>query len=312
MEIKKIQEITASIIEESKKRLVGFETYLTKMLVCLWADGHILLEGNPGLAKTLAASTLAEISGVQFGRVQFTPDLMPSDITGVNVFNQKTREFEYLEGPIFTNILLCDEVNRSPPKTQAAMLEAMQERQVSVEGAARQLPTPFFVIATQNPLENAGVYPLPEAQQDRFLMKLLIDFPSREIEKKMLQIKDKELQPSVNTLINRDIITDIQQSILNVKVTDQILEYILNIVFGTRSNKNIELGASPRASIALMQLGKAVAAINGRDFVVPDDVKFIAFEVLNHRILLSHEAELDRVDPREVIMAIVEESRVEL
>ncbi len=307
-----IKEITESIIEEASKRLVGYENYIKKMLVCLWADGHVLLEGNPGLAKTLTASTLAEILGIGFGRVQFTPDLMPSDITGVNVYNQKTLEFEFLEGPVFTNLLLCDEINRSPPKTQAALLEAMQERQVSVEGAARKLPDPFLVMATQNPLENAGVYPLPEAQQDRFLIKLLIDFPERESEKKMLYIKHNNLHPPVETLLNSDIIRDIQKSILDIDISDQIIEYILNIVTGTRNNSSIEMGASPRASIALMQLGKAVAAVNGRDFITPDDIKYIAFDVLNHRIILSHEAELDRVDPKDVISTLVEKSKVEI
>ena len=312
MNPQQIKEITDSIIKETGKRLVGYDTYIKKILVCLWANGHVLLEGNPGLAKTLAASTLAEILGIGFGRVQFTPDLMPSDITGVNVYNQKSLEFEFLEGPVFTNMLLCDEINRSPPKTQAALLEAMQERQVSVEGSARKLPDPFLVIATQNPLENAGVYPLPEAQQDRFLVKLLIDLPTRDNEREMLYIKHKNLNPAVDTLLSADIISDIQKSILKVEFSEQVVEYILNIVTGTRNNSSIEMGASPRASIALMQLGKAVAAVNGRDFITPDDIKYVAFDVLNHRIILSHEAELDRVDPRDIISTLVEKSKVEI
>lgn len=312
MKPQEIKEITDSIIKETGKRLVGYDTYIKKILVCLWANGHVLLEGNPGLAKTLAASTLAEILGIGFGRVQFTPDLMPSDITGVNVYNQKSLEFEFLEGPVFTNMLLCDEINRSPPKTQAALLEAMQERQVSVEGSARKLPDPFLVIATQNPLENAGVYPLPEAQQDRFLVKLLIDLPTRDNEREMLYIKHKNLNPAVDTLLSADIISDIQKSILKVEFSEQVVEYILNIVTGTRNNSSIEMGASPRASIALMQLGKAVAAVNGRDFITPDDIKYVAFDVLNHRIILSHEAELDRVDPRDIISTLVEKSKVEI
>jgi len=312
MNPQQIKEITDSIIKETGKRLVGYDTYIKKILVCLWANGHVLLEGNPGLAKTLAASTLAEILGIGFGRVQFTPDLMPSDITGVNVYNQKSLEFEFLEGPVFTNMLLCDEINRSPPKTQAALLEAMQERQVSVEGSARKLPDPFLVIATQNPLENAGVYPLPEAQQDRFLVKLLIDLPTRDNEREMLYIKHKNLNPAVDTLLSADIISDIQKSILKVEFSEQVVEYILNIVTGTRNNSSIEMGASPRASIALMQLGKAVAAVNRRDFITPDDIKYVAFDVLNHRIILSHEAELDRVDPRDIISTLVEKSKVEI
>ncbi len=305
-----VKQITESVMKEAKKRLVGYETYLKKILIALWANGHVLLEGNPGLAKTLAASTLAEILGLKFNRIQFTPDLMPSDITGVNVFNQKVMEFEFMEGPVFTNFLLCDEINRSPPKTQSALLEAMQERQVSVEGMARKLDTPFLVIATQNPLENAGVYPLPEAQQDRFLIKLLIDFPTRDVEKKMLWLKHHDLNPSVETLTNREKIIEIQQYIPKVDISEEIIDYILNIVTNTRNNRNIELGASPRASLALMQLGKATAAVNGRDFVEPDDIKYIAFDVLNHRLVLSHEAELARVKIRDLVNRILQESEV--
>ncbi len=305
-----VRQLTNSVIEECKRRLVGYDTYLKKILISLWANGHVLLEGNPGLAKTLAASTLAEVLGLKFNRIQFTPDLMPSDITGVNVFNQKTREFEFMEGPVFTNFLLCDEINRSPPKTQSALLEAMQERQVSVEGEARKLDSPFLVIATQNPLENAGVYPLPEAQQDRFLVKLLIDFPTRDVERQMLLLKHKEFNPPVSTLTNKEKILEIQEYIPKVEISNEIIEYILNIVMNTRDNRNLELGASPRASIALMQLGKATAAVNGRDFVEPDDVKFMAFDVLNHRLVLSHEAELDRVHIRDVVDRILKESEV--
>ncbi len=308
----KIKEITDNILSESSKRLVGYEFYLKKILISLWADGHVLLEGNPGLAKTLAASTLAKILGVHFSRVQFTPDLMPSDITGVNVFNQKTKEFEFIEGPVFTNLLLCDEINRSPPKTQAALLESMQERQVSVEGEARLLPKPFLVLATQNPLENAGVYPLPEAQQDRFLMRLLINLPTKENEKKMLVMKSKDLNPDVDILYTSQTILDIQNSIPAIKISEKVMDYILNIVTSTRENVNLELGASPRASIALMQLGKAYAAINGRDYVTPDDIKVIAFDVLNHRVVLSNEAELDRIDLRDVIFEIIKNSEVEI
>ncbi|RMG19679.1 MAG: MoxR family ATPase, partial [Methanobacteriota archaeon] len=303
-----VRQLTTSVIDECKRRLVGYDTYLKKILISLWANGHVLLEGNPGLAKTLAASTLAEVLGLKFNRIQFTPDLMPSDITGVNVFNQKTREFEFMEGPVFTNFLLCDEINRSPPKTQSALLEAMQERQVSVEGEARKLDSPFLVIATQNPLENAGVYPLPEAQQDRFLIKLLIDFPTREVERQMLLLKHKEFNPPVKTLTNKEKILEIQDYIPKVEISNEIIEYILNIVMNTRENRNLELGASPRASIALMQLGKATAAVNGRDFVEPDDVKFMAFDVLNHRLVLSHEAELDRVRIQDVVERILKES----
>lgn len=310
MEFKEIQQLTNSFVEEAKKRLVGYENYSKVILKCLYANGHILLEGNPGIAKTLAASTLAEILGMSFGRIQFTPDLMPSDITGTNVFNQKTLEFEYLKGPIFTNFLLCDEINRAPPKTQAALLEGMQERQVSVEGIARKLPDPFLVIATQNPLEHQGTYNLPEAQIDRFLVRLFIDLPSRDVEKTMLRLKDENLNPIVDSLATAEIIKQIQLKVQEVEVSEEILEYIINIVHGTRDNINVDIPASPRASIALLNLGKASAAMVGRDYIQPDDVKSVAFEVLNHRIGLSHEAELDRITEREVINSLMTDIEV--
>ncbi len=302
MEIEEIKTINHSIVKETRKRLVGFDNYIESIVMCLYADGHVLLEGNPGIAKTLAASTIAEILGMEFGRIQFTPDLMPSDITGVNVFNQKLLEFEYIEGPVFNNFLLCDEINRSPPKTQAALLEAMQERQVSIEGVARNLPKPFIAIATQNPLEHQGTYNLPEAQIDRFLMKILMDLPSADVEKTMLRLKDEDLNPPVDKLLDATTILEMQKTISSkIEISDQILEYIINIVHGTRENVNIDIPASPRASIALMQLGKASAAMNGRDYVQPDDIKNVAFHVLNHRVGLSHEAELDRITVSEVI-----------
>ncbi|OLS27217.1 MAG: ATPase RavA [Candidatus Heimdallarchaeota archaeon LC_2] len=313
MEIEEIQTINKSIVKETRKRLVGFDNYIENIVMCLYADGHVLLEGNPGIAKTLAASTIAEILGMEFGRIQFTPDLMPSDITGVNVFNQKSLEFEYIEGPVFNNFLLCDEINRSPPKTQAALLEAMQERQVSVEGIARSLPSPFIAIATQNPLEHQGTYNLPEAQIDRFLMKIIMELPSADVEKTMLRLKDEDLHPSVDKLLSASIILDMQQSISSkIEISDQILEYIINIVHGTRDNVNIDIPASPRASIALMQLGKASAAMNGRDYVQPDDIKNIAFSVLNHRVGLSHEAELDRITISEVINKLLTDVEVSI
>lgn len=310
METKDIKDITNQIVTETQKRLVGYDKWILNILRCLYANGHVLLEGNPGIAKTLASSTLSEILGMDFGRIQFTPDLMPSDITGVNVFNQKNLEFEYLQGPVFTNFLLCDEINRAPPKTQAALLEAMQERQVSVEGVARTLPDPFLVIATQNPLEHQGVYNLPEAQIDRFLMKLIIDLPARDVEKKMLRLKDDNLMSQVKTIANASMIKEIQQRIHDVEISDQVLNYIIDIIHGTRSNSNIDIPASPRASIALMQLGKASAAIKGRNYVQPDDIKEISFEVLNHRIGLSHEAELDRTTPDEVIASLLTDVEV--
>lgn len=312
MEFEDIKKLTIDIIDETKLRLVGYEGYMKSILRVLFANGHVILEGNPGIAKTLAANTLAEILGVEFGRIQFTPDLMPTDITGVNVFNQKRIEFEYLEGPVFTNFLLCDEINRSPPKTQAALLEAMQERQVTVEGLARKLPNPFLVIATQNPLEQSGTYNLPEAQIDRFLIRLIIDLPPKEVEKTMLRLKDQQEMADVKTLLDRNTVLEIQHKILTVKISDEVIDYIVDITHKTRDNPNVEIPASPRASIAMMQLGKANAAMNGRDYVQPDDVKNVAFEVLNHRVGLSHEAELDRISIRDVVQSLLKESTVSI
>lgn len=310
MEINEVKKITENIVLETRKRLVGFDGYIKSILRCLYADGHVLLEGVPGIAKTLAARTLAEIIGIQFRRVQFTSDLMPADITGINVFNQKNLEFEYLEGPVFTNLLLCDEINRAPPKSQSALLEAMQERQVTVEGVARHLPNPFLVIATQNPLEHAGVYNLPEAQIDRFLIRLLISPPERDVEKEMLVLKNLSVIQDVNQVVDRDSISQIQSKILEIEISDEVFDYIVDIVHKTRNNPNIEIAASPRASIALMLLGKANAAIDGRDYVQPDDIKEVTFDVLNHRISLSHEAELDRITVSDIINGLLKDIEV--
>ncbi|MDH5401328.1 MAG: AAA family ATPase [Candidatus Heimdallarchaeota archaeon] len=310
MDINTIKELTSKIVLESRKRLVGYDENITLILASLYSNGHILLEGNPGIAKTFASKTLADILGMEFGRVQFTPDLMPSDITGVNVFNQKTLEFEYLQGPVFTNFLLCDEINRAPPKTQAALLEAMQERQISVEGDSKVLPDPFLVIATQNPLEHQGVYNLPEAQIDRFLIRLIIDLPDKQTEFELLRLKDKYRDRDVDTLCNTKIIKEIQEKILEVEISEEVTKYIIDIVHATRDNSNIEVPASPRASLALMNLGKSISAMKGRDYVQPDDVKSIAFHVLNHRIGLSHEAELDRITPKEVIDNLLKDVEV--
>jgi MoxR-like ATPase len=310
MKIHEVKEITENIISETRKRLVGFDGYIKSILRCLYADGHVLLEGVPGIAKTLAARTLAETIGVQFRRVQFTSDLMPADITGINVFNQKNLEFEYLEGPVFTNLLLCDEINRAPPKTQSALLEAMQERQVTVEGVARLLPDPFLVIATQNPLEHQGVYNLPEAQIDRFLIRLLISPPERDVEKEMLILKNLSQVQEVNQVVDRESISQIQSKILEIEISDEVFDYIVDIVHKTRNNPNIEIAASPRASIALMLLGKANAAIDGRDYVQPDDIKEVTFDVLNHRITLSHEAELDRITVPDIIKGLLKDIEV--
>ncbi len=305
MDFKEVKTITDSILSEAEKRIVGNKHIMKKVLLALYSNGHVLLEGVPGISKTLMASTLAEIIGMNFKRVQFTPDLMPSDILGVNVFNQKTTEFEFLKGPIFTNFLLCDEINRAPPKTQSALLEAMQEKQVTVEGTSYTLPEPFFVIATQNPIEQAGTYPLPEAQMDRFIMRLLVSVPPKTDEIEILRLKNISLMADVSQVTTRDEIQKIQEKVLEVNISDKIMEYIVDLVTRTRGSPSIDLGASPRASIAMLLLSKANAAAAGRDYVQPDDVKYVAFEVLNHRIILSHEAELERLTPDQVVKDII-------
>ena len=310
MELEEIKKLSQAILQEASKRIVGNKDIITKMVMAVYAQGHVLLEGVPGIAKTLMASTLSELLGLEFKRVQFTPDLLPSDILGVNVYNQKTSDFEFIKGPVFTNFLLCDEINRAPPKTQSALLEAMQEKQVSIEGVSMPLPQPFFVVATQNPIEQAGTYRLPEAQMDRFIMRLLVTVPSKLDEVRMLKIKDKAVNVKVNQVLTKAQLMEIQAKIHEITISEQVMNYIVDIVNLTREVETIELGASPRASIALMVLGKTRAAIMGRDYVQPDDIKYVAFDVLNHRVILSHEAELQRIQPKDIIKGILEEAKV--
>lgn len=282
---------------------------LKLVLTSILADGHILIEDLPGLAKTLMAKSFAKALGLEFKRVQFTPDLLPSDIIGVNVFNQKTLEFEFKKGPVFTNILLADEINRAPPKTQSALLEAMQEKQVTVEGKTYQLPRPFIVIATQNPIEQEGTYPLPEAQLDRFLVRLRVGYPSKEDEKEILRrrIERKQEEVEIDTVLSPEELLEMQREIEDVYVSEAIIEYITSIVWATREDrKNIEVGVSPRGSLALLKLSRAYAAIEGRDYVIPDDVKAVAVPALSHRIILKRELWYTRVSQESVIMKILE------
>ncbi|AEC52332.1 hypothetical protein PNA2_1417 [Pyrococcus sp. NA2] len=304
-----VQKKAQKVIEEVKKAIVGKDHVLKLILTAILADGHILIEDLPGLAKTLMAKSFAKALGLEFRRVQFTPDLLPSDILGVNVFNQKTLEFEFKKGPIFTNILLADEINRAPPKTQSALLEAMQERQVTIEGVTYQLPRPFIVIATQNPIEQEGTYPLPEAQLDRFLVRLRIGYPSKEEEKEILRrrIERKQDDVEIRTVISPKDILEMQKEVEEVYVSDAIIEYITSLVWATRENKReIEIGVSPRGSLALLKLSRAYAAIEGRDYVIPDDVKAVAVPALSHRIILKRELWYTRVSQESVIEKILE------
>lgn len=289
----------AHILNELRKVVVGQDEVIEQILVAVLAEGHALLEGVPGTAKTLTIKTLARIVGARFSRIQFTPDLMPSDITGTNVFNMQTSEFSLRHGPIFTDVLLADEINRTPPKTQSALLEAMEERQTTIDGDRHPLSPLFTVLATENPIEYEGTYPLPEAQLDRFLLKILIDYPEQNAEQEIIARWDAGFNSrhleQIDVLPLEDV-TAIQQCRLEVKqmrMEPGVQKYVVEIVRKTRSHSSILYGASPRASVALLLCSKALAAIRGRDFPTPDDVRDVALPVLRHRLALRAEAELD-------------------
>lgn len=308
MKIEEVHEKADLVLSEVGKVIVGKENVLKMILATILADGHVLIEDLPGLAKTLMAKSFAGALGLDFKRVQFTPDLLPSDIIGVSVFNQKTLEFEFRKGPVFTNILLADEVNRSPPKTQSALLEAMQERQVTVEGKTYPLPRPFVVIATQNPIEQEGTYPLPEAQLDRFLVRLHVGYPTKEEELEILRrrIGRKSDEVSVSPVVTAEEVLEMQRAVEDVYVSDPVLEYIVDIVEATRRDKkDVEVGASPRGSLALLKLARAYAAM-GRDYVIPDDVKAVAIPALSHRLILKRELWYTKVSQEKVMAKILE------
>jgi MoxR-like ATPase len=296
------------IIDQVERAVVGKREALELVLLGFLADGHVLVEDFPGLAKTLIARSFAQAFAMDFGRVQFTPDLMPSDVTGSSVFNQRTGDFEFRPGPIFTNLLLGDEINRAPPKTQAALLEAMQERQVTIEGRTNPLEPPFLVIATQNPIEYEGTYPLPEAQLDRFILRIGIGYPSRDDEWALLE---RRLQRGFDE-VRLDPVTDrrglleLQESIEQVHVSEPIGTYIVDIVSSTRTSQRVQVGASPRGSLAILKLSRARAALAGRDFVTPEDVKAVAVPALAHRLMLKPEVWVQRVRPEDVVRESLE------
>ena len=303
MELQEVRDRGAGVLDELERAIVGKQDALELILVAMLCDGHVLLEDYPGLAKTLAARSFAQATSLRFSRIQFTPDLMPSDVTGSSVFDQRNAEFQFLPGPIFTNLLLADEINRAPPKTQAALLEAMQEQQVTTEGQTRTLDPPFIVLATQNPIEYEGTYPLPEAQLDRFLIRIGIGYPSREHELEMLarRLERGEDEVELHAVVDAPTLVAMQQALEQVHVSDSIRGYIVDLVAATRSSKRLAVGASPRGSLALLKLSRAKAALAGRDFVVPEDVKTIAIPALAHRLTLRPELWVQRVRGEDVV-----------
>lgn len=306
-----VQAAYQALAEESKKALVGQEQVFEQMVIALFVRGHVLLEGVPGTAKTLAAKTLAHLVHAEFKRVQFTPDLMPSDIVGTMVFDMTTSKFYLKHGPVFANVVLADEINRAPAKTQAALLEAMEERHVTIEGMREPLPEPFMVLATQNPVEYEGTYPLPEAQLDRFLFKVVVTYPSLDAEQDVLRRyhhgfdAHKLAEAGLTPILSPEQLMALRAEIDAITVEDGILKYIANLSDATRRAHDLALGASPRASIAMLLASKALAAMLGRTYVIPDDVKGIALPVLRHRILLKPEAEIEGLDPDGIIRRIL-------
>ncbi|MBO3799233.1 MAG: MoxR family ATPase [Nitrososphaerota archaeon] len=297
-------------IEEFKKEVhkavVGYDDIIDGLLIALVSGGHVLLEGVPGIAKTLLAKSFAQALSLKFSRVQFTPDLVPSDITGTSVFDQKRGEFRFKEGPVFTNVLLADEINRSPPKVQSALLECMQEKYVTADGKSYPLPDPFFVIATQNPIEMEGVYPLPEAQVDRFMFKLVMKYPSREEEKIMLSSYVSTDIPAVNPVLDVKQLQTIREEVRKITMESKVFDYILDIVEATRKDERVMLGASPRASLQMALASRVRALIKGRNYVSPSDVKSVAPNILRHRIILKPEAELDGLKTDILISELLE------
>ncbi len=309
-----LKEAVDTIKQELGKVIIGQENFIELLIVALLAEGHVLIEGVPGIAKTITAKLFAKILKTDFSRIQFTPDLMPSDILGTSVLNMKTSSFEFKKGPIFSNIVLIDEINRAPAKTQAALFEVMEEQQATIDGITYGFEDPFMVLATQNPIDQEGTYALPEAQLDRFIFKIKVDYPSLENEIKIIEThherKGKKPQTLINSILDTKKLADYKNKIQSIIVEEKIIKYIAEIVSKTRNHSHLYLGGSPRASLAILNSAKALAAINGRDFVIPDDVKKVVFPVLNHRILLTPEREMEGMTTENVIEMIVQSVEV--
>ena len=299
MTITELAERAEKVLDEVERAVVGKREALELVLLGMLADGHVLLEDFPGLAKTLIARAFAQVTSIGFTRIQFTPDLMPSDVTGSSIFNQREVDFEFRPGPIFTNLLLADEINRAPPKTQAALLEAMQERQVTIEGVTHVLERPFLVLATQNPIEYEGTYPLPEAQLDRFLLRTGVGYPEREHEWDVLarRLDRASDEIELESVVGREELLEMQQAIEQVHVDQSVGLYMVDLVAATRSASGVQVGASPRGSLALLKLSRCRAALRGRDYVIPEDVKSVAVPALAHRLALRPELWVQRLRP---------------
>lgn len=308
LDLQALQQQVEAIRHEIHKVIVGQDELINLLLAGLFTRGHVLIEGVPGIAKTLTVNLLAKTLNLNFKRIQFTPDLMPADVTGTSVYNTKSNDFEFKKGPIFSNIVLIDEINRAPAKTQAALFEVMEEQQVTIDGLTYQLESPFMVMATQNPIEQEGTYKLPEAQQDRFLFRVKINYPSLEEEIEIItrfegdfnQLAIKE----VKQVLNSDAIVKCQTLVEKVFIKESLIRYIAEIIHHTRNTKDLVLGASPRASMAILKTAKALAAIQGRDFVTPDDIQYAAFPVLNHRVILSPEKEMEGFDVKSILQEL--------
>lgn len=315
-----VYELVTTIKNEFKKGIVGQEEMIDGLLVALLTQGHVLIEGVPGLAKTRAVNILAKICKVSFKRLQFTPDLLPADIVGTQLYNTQTGQFSTKKGPIFSHFILADEINRAPAKVQSALLEAMQEKQVTIAEETFKLPKPFFVFATQNPVEQEGTYPLPEAQVDRFLLKLVVDYPTQDDEKNIIKMVVSETKlPEVNQILDPEKIVELQNYVRDIFIEDKIVEYITNIVFTSRFpdqygsanlKEIIDYGASPRASISLAIAARAHAVIAGRDHVIPDDVKSIALPILRHRIIPTYQADAEGITSEQIVEEILRKTKV--
>ncbi|MGA9140485.1 MAG: MoxR family ATPase [Methanocella sp.] len=301
MDMDLFQSQALQVVESVKKVIVGKEDLIRDLLIAMLAEGNVLLEGVPGVAKTSIAKAFASSVGLEFKRIQFVPDILPGDIVGMSIFNQRTGAFEVRKGPVFTNILLVDEINRASPKVQSALLEAMEEKQASIDGTTFPLPSPFMVITTQNPIDVAGTFPLPEAQIDRFMFKLDVGYLSPEDELQMLRIRNESLKPPEPKVLAREDILRLIEMTRQVTTDDSVLQYIRDLIVASRTHEKLLLGGSPRASLALMRASKALAAIDGRDYVILDDVKYLVPRVLAHRLIVKPELELENTTPADVI-----------